>query len=99
MAHGEHEENKETKPLGPEEVIHASDQYDAWFDSLSPLQQATQLLMEKICALNMGVTGALVGFNSTDTLRLVAEDLKVHIERFLAALEDEEVQNKKKIKL
>ncbi|UCG14241.1 MAG: hypothetical protein JSU72_07205 [Deltaproteobacteria bacterium] len=54
------------------------------------LQQATQLLMEKICALNMGVTGALVGFDSTETLRIIAEDLKLHTENFLFALEKEE---------
>jgi len=52
------------------------------------LQQATHLLMEKICALNMGVTEALIGLDSPDTLRIVAEDLKLHIERFLSAFNE-----------
>ena len=43
--------------------------------------------------MNMGVTGALVGFNSTETLRIVAEDLKIHIERFLAAIEEQETES------
>ena len=44
--------------------------------------------MEKICALNMGVTEALIGLDSPDTLRIVAEDLKLHIERFLSAFNE-----------
>jgi len=83
----------ESESLDPEEDIRASDQYDEWFNALSPLQQSTQILMEKICALNMGVTGALVGFDSTETLRIVAEDLKIHIERFLAAIEEQEAES------
>ena len=68
--------------------ILASEKYEKWFNSLSPLQQATHLLMEKICALNMGVTDALIGLNSPDTLRIVAEDLKLHIDRFLSAFNE-----------
>jgi len=45
--------------------------------------------MEKICALNVGVTDALIGLDSPDTLRIVAEDLKLHIERFLSAFNDD----------
>ena len=72
----------------PEEGVRASEKYEIWFNSLSPLQQATHLLMEKICALNMGVTEALIGLDSPDTLRIVAEDLKLHIERFLSAFNE-----------
>ena len=71
--------------LGPEEGVRASEKHEEWFSELSPLQQATYLLMEKICALNMGVTEALIGLDSPDTLRIVAEDLKFHIDRFLSA--------------
>jgi hypothetical protein len=74
--------------LGPEEGVRASDKYEEWFSELSPLQQATYLLMEKICALNMGVTEALIGLDSPDTLRIVAEDLKFHIDRFLSAFNE-----------
>jgi hypothetical protein len=45
--------------------------------------------MEKICALNMGVMDTLVGCDLSDVLKIVAEDLKVHIDRFLTALKDE----------
>ena len=75
-------------PSRPEEGVRASEKYETWFNSLSPLQQATHLLMEKICALNMGVTEALIGLDSPDTLRIVAEDLKLHIERFLSAFNE-----------
>lgn len=75
-------------PARPEEGVRASERYEIWFSSLSPLQQATHLLMEKICALNMGVTEALIGLDSPDTLRIVAEDLKLHIERFLSAFNE-----------
>ena len=44
--------------------------------------------MEKICALNIGVTDALIGLDSPDTLRIVAEDLKLHIDRFLSAFSE-----------
>ena len=74
--------------LDPEEGVRASEEYEEWFSELSPLQQATYLLMEKICALNMGVTEALVGLDSPETLRIVAEDLKLHIERFLSAFNE-----------
>ena len=77
-----------SKSLGPEEGVHASKEYEEWFGTLSPLQQATHLLMEKICALNMGVTDALIGLDSPDTLRIVAEDLKLHIDRFLSAFSE-----------
>jgi len=77
---------------GPEEGIRISEEYEDWFNTLSPLQQATHLLMEKICALNVGVTDALIGLDSPDTLRIVAEDLKLHIERFLSAF-TENVRN------
>lgn len=80
------------KQLGPEEGIRLSEEYEDWFNTLSPLQQATHLLMEKICSLNVGVTDALIGLDSPDTLRLVAEDLKLHIERFLSAF-NENVKN------
>jgi hypothetical protein len=59
--------------LGPEEGVRASAKYEEWFSELSPLKQATYILMEKICALNMGVTEALIGLDSPDTLRIVAE--------------------------
>ena len=85
--------------LGPEEEIRAAQKHDEWFDSLSPLQQATRLLTERICALNKGVTGALVGLGYTDTLRIVAEDLKLHTERFLTALEEEETRSRRRIRL
>jgi hypothetical protein len=75
-------------PSRPEEGVRAFEKYETWFNSLSPLQQATHLLMEKICALNMGVTEALIGLDSPDTLRIVAEDLKLHIERFLSAFNE-----------
>ena len=84
------EEMTQPQSLGPEEEVRATEKYEEWFHSLSPLQQATQLLMEKICALNMGVTDALIGLDSKDTLRIVAEDLRLHIDRFLSALENEE---------
>lgn len=74
--------------LGPEEGIRASAKYEEWFSELSPLKQATYLLMEKICALNIGVTEALIGLDSPDTIRIVAEDLKFHIDRFLSAFND-----------
>ena len=80
------------KQLCPEEGIRVSEEYEDWFNTLSPLQQATHLLMEKICALNVGVTDALIGLDSPDTLRMVAEDLKLHIERFLSAF-NESVKN------
>jgi hypothetical protein len=80
------------KRLGPEEGIRISEAYEDWFNTLSPLQQATHLLMEKICALNVGVTDSLIGLDSPDTLRIVAEDLKLHIERFLSAF-SENVRN------
>jgi len=72
-------------PSRPEEGVRVSEKYETWFNSLSPLQQAT---LEKICALNMGVTEALIGLDSPDTLRIVAEDLKLHIERFLSAFNE-----------
>ena len=75
--------------LDPEEGVRASEEYEEWFSELSPLQQATYLLMEKICALNMGVTEALVGLDSPETLRIVAEDLKFHIDRFLSAFNED----------
>ena len=75
--------------LDPEEGVRASEEYEEWFSDLSPLQQATYLLMEKICALNMGVTEALVGLDSPETLRIVAEDLKFHIDRFLSAFNED----------
>jgi hypothetical protein len=74
--------------LGPEEGVRASEKYEEWFSELSPLQQATYLLMEKICALNMGVTEALIGLDSPDTLRIVAEDLKFYIDKFLSAFNE-----------
>jgi hypothetical protein len=81
-----------SESLGPEEGVRASEEYEEWFSELSPLQQATYLLMEKICALNMGVTEALIGLDSPDTLRIVAEDvaedLKFHIDRFLTAFNE-----------
>jgi len=76
--------------LGPEERVRASEKYEEWFSELSPLQQATYLLMEKICALNMGVTEALIGLDSPHTMRIVAEDLKFHIDRFLSEVKAEE---------
>jgi len=76
------------KQLGPAEGIRISEEYEDWFNTLSPLQQATHLLMEKICALNVGVTDALIGLDSPDTLCIVAEDLKLHIERFLSAFNE-----------
>ena len=76
------------KQLGPEEGVRVSKEYENWFNTLSPLQQATHLLMEKICSLNVGVTDALIGLDSPDTLRIVAEDLKLHIERFLSAFNE-----------
>jgi hypothetical protein len=36
----------------------------------------------------MGVTEALIGLDSPDTLRIVAEDLKFHIDRFLTAFNE-----------
>jgi hypothetical protein len=75
--------------LDPEEGVRTSDEHEEWFSELSPLQQATYLLMEKICALNMGVTEALVGLDSPETLRIVAEDLKFHIDRFLSAFNED----------
>jgi len=84
---------------GPEKAIRDSDRRDDWFNSLSPLQQATQILMEKICALNKGVTEALMGVDSTESLRIVAEVLKVNVETFLSALEAEETQNKNYLRL
>ena len=69
--------------------IRASVREEERFESLTPLQQATHLLMEKICALNMGVMDTLVGCDLRDVLGIVAEDLKVHIDRFLRALEEE----------
>jgi len=76
--------------LGPEEGVRASEEYEKWFSELSPLQQATYLLMEKISALNMGVTEALIGLDSPDTISIVAEDLKFHIDRFLSEVKAEE---------
>lgn len=76
------------EPLVQEEGVRASEKYEEWFSELSPLQQATYLLMEKICALNMGVTEALIGLDSPDTLRIIAEDLKFHIDRFLSAFNE-----------
>jgi hypothetical protein len=70
-----------SESLGPEEGVRASEEYEEWFSELSPLQ-------EKICALNMGVTEALIGLDSPDTLRIVAEDLKFHIDRFLTAFNE-----------
>ena len=71
------------------EEVRASVREEERFRSLTPLQQATHLLMEKICALNMGVMDTLVGCDLSDVLKIVAEDLKVHIDRFLTALKDE----------
>lgn len=71
------------------EEVRASVREEERFKSLTPLQQATHLLMEKICALNMGVMDTLVGCDLRDVLRIVAEDLKIHIDQFLAALQDE----------
>ena len=76
------------EPLVQDEGVRASAKYEEWFSELPPLKQATYLLMEKICALNMGVTEALIGLDSPDTLRLVAEDLKFHIDRFLSAFNE-----------
>ena len=74
--------------LGPEEGVRASAKYEEWFSELSPLKQATYLLIEKICALNMGGTEALIGLDYPDTLRIVAEDLKCHIDRCLSAFNE-----------
>ena len=74
--------------LGPEDGVRASEKYEEWLSELSPLQQATCLLMEKICAFNMGVTKALIGLDSAETLSIVAEDLKFHIDRFLSAFNE-----------
>jgi hypothetical protein len=72
------------------EEVRASVREEERFKSLTPLQQATHLLMEKICALNMGVMDTLVGCELSDVLRIVAEDLKVHIDQFLVALKAEQ---------
>ena len=68
----------------------ASEKYEERFSELSSLQQATYLLMEKICALNMGATEALIGLDSPDTIRIVAEDLKFNIDKFLSEVKAEE---------
>jgi len=47
-------------------------------------------LMEKISALNMGVTEALIGLDSPDIISIVAEDLKFHIDRFQSEVKAEE---------
>jgi hypothetical protein len=82
---GTHEKRQVQKFASIEE-IRASVRDEERFRSLTPLQQATHLLMEKICALNMGVMDTLVGCDLKDVLQLVAEDLKVHIDQFLTAL-------------
>jgi hypothetical protein len=51
--------------------------------------------MEKICALNMGVMDTLAGCDLSEVLRIVAEDLKVHIDRFLTALANEHVATRR----
>jgi hypothetical protein len=56
-------------------------------ESLGP-EEGVRASEEKICALNMGVTEALIGLDSPDTLRIVAEDLKFHIDRFLTAFNE-----------
>jgi hypothetical protein len=78
------------------EEVRASVRDEERFKSLTPLQQATHLLMEKICALNMGVMDALLGCDLEDGLRLVAQDLKVHIDRFLTALGEEHERRPKR---
>jgi hypothetical protein len=75
--------------------VRASVREEERFKALTPLQQATHLLMEKICALNMGVMDTLVGCDLSEVLRIVAEDLKVHIDRFLTALADEHAEAKR----
>jgi hypothetical protein len=77
---------------GTLEEVRASVREEERFKSLTPLQQATHLLMEKICALNMGVMDTLVGCDLSEVLKIVAEDLKVHIDLFLTALKDEQAR-------
>jgi len=89
MAREGRDDKRQVQKFASIEDIRASVRDEERFRSLTPLQQATHLLMEKICALNMGVMDALVGCDLRDVLQLVAEDLKVHIDRFLVALGDE----------
>jgi hypothetical protein len=63
-----------------------SKQDEERFGTLSDLEQTTTVLIEKICALNMCVVDSLIGIDSRDLLRIIAEDLKVHIDLFLDAL-------------
>ena len=67
-----------------------SKQDEERFGSLSALEQTTTVLIEKICALNMCVVDSLIGIDSSDVLRIIAEDLKVHIDLFLDALGEKE---------
>ena len=76
--------------LETEERIRVSEIYKEWFSELSPLQQPTYLLMEKICALNTGVMEALVGLDYPSTMRIVAGGLKFHINRFLSEVKADE---------
>jgi hypothetical protein len=46
-------------------------------------------LIEKICALNMGVMEALAGIDYPHTMRIVAEDLKFRINRYLSEVKAE----------
>lgn len=90
MARDGKSDKRQVQKFASIEEIRASVRDEERFNSLTPLQQATHLLMEKICALNIGVMDALVGCDLNDVLQLVAEDLKVHIDRFLAALGNEQ---------
>jgi hypothetical protein len=90
MARDGKTDKRQVQKFASIEEIRASVRDEERFNSLTPLQQATHLLMEKICALNMGVMDALVGCDLNDVLQLVAEDLKVHIDRFLVALGSEQ---------
>jgi hypothetical protein len=67
------------------------------FCQLSALEQTTHVLIEKICALNMCVVDSLIGIDSRDVLRIIAEDLKVHIDLFLDALGKEENSQRSRI--
>ncbi len=90
MARDGKNDKRQVQKFASIEEIRASVRDEERFNSLTPLQQATHLLMEKICALNIGVMDALVGCDLNDVLQLVAEDLKVHIDRFLVALGNEQ---------
>jgi hypothetical protein len=96
MARDGKDDKRQVQKFASIEEIRASVRDEERFKSLTPLQQATHLLMEKICALNIGVMDALVGCELKDVLQLVAEDLKVHIDRFLTALGDEHERRSKR---